>query len=95
MVIRQERKRLRLQFSKTAQLLGTMEHWQHDTFIVRWDDRSLNADAFVNFVLTRDGAVGEMRTESLSPLTDLNFDFSGPGVSDGSSRAARADVMRH
>ncbi|WP_386343677.1 serine hydrolase [Xanthomonas campestris] len=74
-VIRQEGKRLRLQFAKTAQLVGTLEHWQHDSFIVRWDDRSLNADAFVNFALTPDGKVREMRMEAISPLTDFSFDF--------------------
>ncbi len=74
-VIRQEGKRLRLQFAKTAQLVGTLEHWQHDSFIVRWDDRSLNADAFVNFALTPDGKVREMRMEAVSPLTDFSFDF--------------------
>lgn len=74
-MIRQDGKRLRLQFSKTAQLIGTLEHWQHDIFIVRWDDRSLNADAFVNFALTPDGAVREMRMEAISPLTDFSFDF--------------------
>nr|WP_236726955.1 serine hydrolase [Xanthomonas cannabis] len=74
-VIRQDGKRLRLQFTKTAQLVGTLEHWQHDSFIVRWDDRSLNADAFVNFALTPDGAVREMRMQAISPLTDFSFDF--------------------
>ncbi|SBV52760.1 beta-lactamase [Xanthomonas bromi] len=74
-VIRQDRKWLRLQFSKTAQLVGTLEHWQHDSFIVRWDDRSLNADAFVNFALTPDGAGLEMRMEAISPLPDFSFDF--------------------
>ncbi|MEQ4573728.1 MAG: serine hydrolase [Gammaproteobacteria bacterium] len=74
-VVRREGERLRLQFSKTAQLLGTLEHWQHDTFIVRWDDRSLNADAFVTFALTPDGKVREARMEAVSPLTDFSFDF--------------------
>src|SRR3546814_9877741 len=35
---------LQIKFSKTAQLLGDLEHWQHDNFIVRWRDRGLNAD---------------------------------------------------
>ncbi|QHG89116.1 serine hydrolase [Xanthomonas cucurbitae] len=74
-VIRQDGARLRMQFAKTAQLVGTLEHWQHDSFIVRWDDRSLNADAFVNFALTPDGAVRELRMQALSPLTDFSFDF--------------------
>jgi len=68
-------KALRLRFGKTAQLVGTMEHWQHDTFIVRWDDRSLNADAFVNFSLDPDGKVREVRMQPVSSLTDFSFDF--------------------
>ncbi|MCC4592681.1 serine hydrolase [Xanthomonas campestris pv. cannae] len=74
-VVRQQGKRLELQFSKTAQLVGTLEHWQHDTFIVRWRDRSLNADAFINFALTPDGKVREARMQAISPLTDFSFDF--------------------
>lgn len=66
---------LRLRFGKTAQLVGSMEHWQHDTFIVRWDDRSLNADAFVNFSLDPDGRVREARMQPVSSLTDFSFDF--------------------
>ncbi|WP_367345447.1 serine hydrolase [Stenotrophomonas bentonitica] len=68
-------KALRLRFGRTAQLVGTMEHWQHDTFIVRWDDRSLNADAFVNFSLDPDGKVREVRMQPVSSLTDFSFDF--------------------
>ncbi|WP_313348819.1 serine hydrolase [Stenotrophomonas sp.] len=66
---------LRLRFGKTAQLVGTMEHWQHDTFIVRWDDRSLNADAFVTFSLDPDGKVRDVRMQAVSSLTDFSFDF--------------------
>jgi len=68
-------KQLRMQFSKTAQLLGTLEPWQNDTFLVRWDDRSLNADAFVSFALTPDGEVREARMQAASSKTDFSFDF--------------------
>ncbi|MBM7131413.1 serine hydrolase [Dyella mobilis] len=74
-VINDEGGKLRLRFSKTRQLVGTMEPWQHDTFIVRWDDRALNADAFVNFALDVDGHVREVRMQPISPLTDFSFDF--------------------
>ncbi|MCW4453351.1 serine hydrolase [Flavobacterium sp. MXW15] len=73
--VEQQGKTLRLRFGQTAQLLGTLEHWQHDTFIVRWDDRSLNADAFVNFSLDPDGKVREVRMQAISSLTDFSFDF--------------------
>ena len=75
MILRQGGKGLEMQFSKTAELLGDLEHWQHDSFIVRWRDRSLNADAFVNFALDADGKIREMRMEPVSPLTDFSFDF--------------------
>ena len=74
-VVSQEGGKLRLRFSKTAQLVGSMEPWQHDTFIVRWDDRGLNADAFVSYTLDADGKVREVRMQPISPLTDFSFDF--------------------
>ena len=74
-LIRQGRKGLEVQFAKTAELLGDIEHWQHDSFIVRWRDRGLNADAFLSFALDPDGKVRELRMEPISPLTDFSFDF--------------------
>ncbi|RDI99715.1 serine hydrolase [Dyella solisilvae] len=74
-VVSQQGGKLRMSFSKTAQLVGTMEPWQHDSFIVHWDDRSLNADAFVTYSLDADGKVREVRMQPVSPLTDFSFDF--------------------
>ncbi|WP_448135523.1 serine hydrolase [Stenotrophomonas rhizophila] len=73
--VEQSAGKLRLRFGKTAQLVGKLEHWQHDTFIVRWDDRSLNADAFVTFSLDPDGKVRDVRMQAVSSLTDFSFDF--------------------
>ena len=68
-------KGLAMQFAHTRELAGRLEHWQHDTFIVRWNDRALNADAFVSFDLDPDGKVREVRMVPVSPLTDFSFDF--------------------
>lgn len=73
--IKQEGGKLVMRFSHTADLVGDLEHWQHDVFIVRWRERWLNADAFVSFALTPDGAIREARMEAISPLTDFSFDF--------------------
>ena len=73
--VTQEGGKLRMRFGKTPQLVGTMTPWQHDTFLVRWDDRSLNADAFVTFSLDADGGIREVRMQPISPLTDFSFDF--------------------
>ncbi|RZA13660.1 MAG: DUF3471 domain-containing protein, partial [Lysobacteraceae bacterium] len=74
-LIRQGAKGLELQFAKTAELLGDIEHWQHDSFIVRWRARDLNADAFLDFSLDADGKIRELRMKPVSPLTDFSFDF--------------------
>lgn len=66
---------LEIRFAKTPQLVGDLEHWQHDTFLVRWRERTLNADAFLAFALTPDGGIREVRMEAVSPQTDFSFDF--------------------
>lgn len=73
--IAREGKALRLRFSRTKSLIGTLEHWQNDTFVVRWDERWLNADAFITFTLDADGAPVEARMDAISPNTDFSFDF--------------------
>ena len=84
--------KLRLRFGKTAQLVGTLEHWQHDTFIVRWDDRSLNADAFVNFSLDPDGKVREVRMQADLVVDRFQLRFPGPAV--GADRGRRQGLNR-
>lgn len=73
--VAKERDGLVLRFSRTPALVGELSHWQHDTFVVRWRDRALNADAFLTFALKPDGAIREARMEAISPLTDFSFDF--------------------
>ena len=74
-VVAKEGRGLVMRFSATPELVGDLEHWQHDTFLVRWRDRSLNADAFASFALDPDGKVRELRMEAASSLTDFSFDF--------------------
>ena len=67
--------KLRMRFSRTTQLTGVLEHWQYDTFIARWDDRTLEADSFVTFQLAHDGSIEQVKMKAVSPLTDFSFDF--------------------
>ncbi len=67
--------KLNIAFSHSKQLSGELEHWQYDTFVARWHDRSLGADAFVTFVLGPDGSISEVRMRPVSPATDFSFDF--------------------
>ena len=70
-----EQSKLVMRFSHTPALQGDMEHWQYDTFKVRWRDRSLAADAFVTFTLNAAGRIREATMEPVSALTDFSFDF--------------------
>ena len=58
-----------------AALVGDLEHWQHDTFVARWRDRELRADAFVTFALNPDGTVDQVKMRPISPAVDFSFDF--------------------
>lgn len=73
--IAREGARLAIWFDKTPALVGDLEHWQYDTFIARWRDRELRADAFVTFALNPDGSIREARMRAVSPATDFSFDF--------------------
>jgi CubicO group peptidase (beta-lactamase class C family) len=67
--------KLAMQFANTPLLAGTLEHWQHDTFIVRWRDRELRADAYVTFALNPDGSIDQAKMKAVSPDTDFSYDF--------------------
>jgi CubicO group peptidase (beta-lactamase class C family) len=66
---------LTIKFDKTPKLSGTLEHWQHDTFVAKWTDRELRADAFVTFALNPDGTIDTVKMRAVSPETDFSFDF--------------------
>jgi CubicO group peptidase (beta-lactamase class C family) len=73
--IRHEGGKQVMAFSRTPDLTGTLEHFQHDTFIVRWKERSFNADAYVTFALNPDGSIERMRMTPVSTETDFSYDF--------------------
>ena len=66
---------LTIQFDRTPSLLGDLEHWQFDTFYVRWRDRELRADAFITFELAADGSVAAAPMKAASPSVDFSYDF--------------------
>jgi CubicO group peptidase (beta-lactamase class C family) len=70
-----EGERLVMRFSHTPSLVGDLEHFQYDTFIVRWRDRELRADAYASFALRPDGSIDEVKMRAVSPSTDFSFDF--------------------
>jgi CubicO group peptidase (beta-lactamase class C family) len=60
---------------RSPRLSGEMLYYKGNTFVVKWNDRSLDADAFVKFSLDTNGKAEGIKMEAISPLTDFSFDF--------------------
>ena len=56
-------------------MVGDLIHWQYDTFVARWRDRELRADAYVTFALNPDGSIEQVRMAPASEEVDFSFDF--------------------
>jgi CubicO group peptidase (beta-lactamase class C family) len=67
--------KLWFQSARNEPLQGPLEHFQFDTFIARWTDRRLMADAYVTFSLNLAGKVDRIRMTAVSPATDFSYDF--------------------
>jgi hypothetical protein len=74
-VIAREGGGLTMRFSRSPLLYGDLVHWQYDTFLVRWRDRELRADAYVSFALAPDGSIARASMAPASPRVDFSFDF--------------------
>ncbi len=73
--VTQEGAGLVIRMMQTPGMVGDLRHWQHDTFIARWRDRELRADAFVTFALNPDGSIDQVKMAPTSPAVDFSFDF--------------------
>ncbi len=56
-------------------LAGELLYYQGLTYIAKWNDRSLDADAFVLFQTGYDGKASGIKMKPVSPLTDFSYDF--------------------
>jgi len=60
---------------RSPKLTGELFYYKGNTFVVKWRDRSMDADAFVNFSLDEDGKGSGIKMKAISPLTDFSYDF--------------------
>ncbi|MDB5365610.1 MAG: beta-lactamase [Rhodospirillales bacterium] len=51
---------------------GTLEFWQHDTYIAHWTNKAI-PEAYVTFVRGKDGSVESMKMAAVSPIADFSF----------------------
>ena len=66
---------LAIRFTRSPDLVGDLVHWQYDTFLVRWRDRTLRADAYISFALDESGRAARATMKPASDEVDFSFDF--------------------
>jgi hypothetical protein len=60
---------------RSPKLTGEMLPFKGNSFVVKWNDRSMDADAYVIFRLDERGLASGMTMKPISPLTDFSYDF--------------------
>ena len=65
---------LTIAFKSTPRMGGPLEHWQYDTFITRFDDKTIEP-AYVTFGLDAEGKVERVTMKAVSPLADFSYDY--------------------
>ncbi len=74
-VIAQKSGKLFFESKRSPKLVGELLPYKGNTFVVKWNDRSMDADAYVQFALDNNGKAASIKMKAISPLTDFSFDF--------------------
>jgi len=64
-----------LDCKRSPKLSGEVLPYKGNSLIVRWTDRTLDADAYLMFTTDMDGKPAGLTMKAISPLTDFSFDF--------------------
>jgi CubicO group peptidase (beta-lactamase class C family) len=70
-----ERDGLRILFTHSPRMIGSMLPVSEHKFLVRWDDRALKADALIEFDLDKDGAVQGAHMARASAAVSKAYDY--------------------
>jgi CubicO group peptidase (beta-lactamase class C family) len=60
---------------RSPKLTGQMLPYETNTFVIKWNYRSMEADAFAMFSFDEKGKPLGLKLKPVSPLTDFSFDF--------------------
>ena len=74
-IVFNEGKMFRITCKNSPRLKGELLPYSSNVMIAKWDDRSYDADVFVNFNLDENGKAQGMKMKPISEVTDFSFDF--------------------
>lgn len=63
------------QAKRSPKLAGQLLPYRGNTFVLKWNLRSMNADAFATFTTDENGQPKGIRMKPISPETDFSYDF--------------------
>ncbi|PHR61463.1 MAG: hypothetical protein COA43_03715 [Robiginitomaculum sp.] len=66
---------LRFRSHKSKNMVGRLEPFDQNTFIVRWDNRGFGADAYARFETNFKGVISGITMRHVDPNADFSFDF--------------------
>jgi hypothetical protein len=66
--------KLAIDFKSTPRMGGALDHWQYDSFVTRFTDKSIEP-AYVTFGLNADGNVERITMKPVSPIADFSYDY--------------------
>jgi hypothetical protein len=74
-IISVKNRKLWFDSKRSPKLTGEILAYKGNTFVVKWNDRSMDADAYLMFYLDNTGKASGIKMKAISPLTDFSFDF--------------------
>jgi len=74
-IISKKNEKLWFQSKRSPRLTGELFFFKGNTYVVKWTDRSMDADAYVSFSLDEDAKASGIKMKAISPLTDFSYDF--------------------
>ena len=74
-IVSREGGKLRLVCKTSPRLKGDLVPYSQNSFIIKWDDRSYDADAYFNLVFDENGKAKTATLKPISDVTDFSFDF--------------------
>ena len=66
--------KLTIDFKSTPRMSGALDHWQYDTFLSRFDDKTIEP-MYVTFALDAEGKIDRITMKPVSPLADFSYDY--------------------
>ena len=60
---------------KSTRLKGEIFYYKANTFVVKFNNRAMDGDAFLEFDVDKNGKATGFKMEAISPSTDFSFDY--------------------